>query len=95
MLPELDTTEPDTVDLGIISESTKQERSKRGRGSRSISGVGKGGMIPTCCRRPESREQISQSTSFQTGAVLRPDFAEKPRQQSISPILMHAQSRGH
>lgn len=95
MLPELDSTEPDRVDLGITSEITKQERSKRGGVFSCISGVGNRGMIPICCGRPKSRERISQSMSFQTGALLRPGFAEEPPQQPISPILMHAQSRGH
>lgn len=40
MLPELDSTEPNTVGLGITSESTEWERSKIGGGSRSITGVG-------------------------------------------------------
>ena len=56
MLPESDSTEPDTVDLGITSESTKQERSKGGGGLSCFSEVGNGGMIPICCGRPESRE---------------------------------------
>jgi len=78
MFPELDSTEPDTLDLDITSESTKQERSKRGGGWSCISAGGKGRMIPVCCGRPEIREQISQNFSFQAGALLRPNFAEEP-----------------
>lgn len=92
MFPEL--VAPATGDLASPLKA-QNRREASGVGLRSISGVRKGRVIPICCERLASRKYISQSMSLQTGVFPRPDFAEETPQQSISPIPMHIQSRGH